>query len=84
VEVPYFAEMERLGKLKRVGESAIRSFTASECRPFRKGSVRDDRHLYEAAATTGALVVTRDVGLLRKAGDIERATGVCTVDADDT
>lgn len=82
-QVPYFAELERLDKIRKVNRSATRLLSDSERRPFRRGSVRDDPHLYEAALTASKLVVTRDVNLLKRAGDIFAAIGVETIEPDD-
>ena len=82
-QVAYFAELEKLGKLRTVNKSAMRALSDKERKPFRKGSVRDDPHLYEAALNAGRMVVTRDVELIKRAGDIFAATGVETIDPDD-
>lgn len=89
--VSFFAELEdpKLNKLKKdVPDSAIREFSPAQHRTFRKarghGNVRDDIHLYEAAAMTGKVVVTSDENLKDRAGDILDATGVTTLAPEDT
>lgn len=80
---PVFERLEGLGKLKRLRSSAMQRLDTRELKPFRRGSVRDDVHLYEAAMVAGELVVTEDKGLLDAAEEIRRTTGVSTVRPDD-
>lgn len=82
-QVPYFAKLEGLGKLRKVNASAMRDLSNAQRQPFRKGSAHDDLHLYEAALTAGRMVITRDVTLIKRAGDIFAATGVETIDPDE-
>jgi len=83
LEVAYFRELEAMGKLSMLPESGTRKLRSSERRPFRSGSVRDDVHLYEAAAACGKVVVTEDTNLLEHAEDIRAALGVATISPDD-
>jgi hypothetical protein len=45
--------------------------------------VTDDEHLYSVASSQKTVVVTGDQNLLRRAGDLEKATGVVTLSPQD-
>lgn len=77
-------QLDEAKKLRLLARSAVRRFGQAERAMFSKTrgrNVRDDLHLYEAAATCGdGIVVTEDPTLLRNAGSLERVTGVETLD----
>lgn len=81
-EVPLFRELEDRDKLKMVRhQSKIRQFSSKVAKVFRRrghADVTDDMHLYEVAASVGAVVITSDENLLKRSGDLKKQTGVTT------
>ena len=70
-------------KLKRLNQSEARDLPAPVRAAFRGAgghdNVSDDVHLYETAIAKGTVVVTLDKYLLKRAGDLEKQTGVRTL-----
>lgn len=84
---PVLVHLDEHKKLKRLLRNAFPRLDSKARKAFTprgRRNVRDDVHLYEAAASGGSgIVVTEDAHLLARAGDLLRATGVETLAPDE-
>lgn len=78
---PLFGDLEALGKLLRPRKRLALTGTRALCCGRGHDNVTDDLLLYQAAATFDRIVVTREVNLHRRGGQL--AEDVTTVASED-